>query len=120
MATDPNCPLCLENHLFEGDVIARTVQAYLSTNIKRPGAYLIIPLKHIEDPLQLPDGWWRNLQDLLPQTPNLLGAYNISLNLGRDAGQTLKHLHFWVIPRAGDTPASGKGLAQLIDEANQG
>lgn len=44
--------------------------------------------------------------------------YNISLNIGKLAGQTVKHLHFWVIPRYADTPSTGKGLACLIKDAN--
>jgi diadenosine tetraphosphate (Ap4A) HIT family hydrolase len=40
--------------------------------------------------------------------------YNLSLNVGEHAGQTVKHLHFWVIPRQPGLPTSGMGLATLV------
>ena len=53
------------------------------------------------------------------QVPTDLGHYNLSFNLGKHAGQSVKHLHLWIIPRNDDEPAAGRGLATLIEEANR-
>ena len=46
------------------------------------------------------------------------GSVSVSLNHGPDAGQTVPHFHFWVIARPAGEPASRKGMAKLLDEAN--
>ena len=114
----PDCPFCLGNNFFKGEILARTPHAYLARNEFSPGNYLINSEEHIEDPTQLPADWWENMNELLTKIPELKYDYNVSLNVGRQAGQTLKHLHFWVIPRIPGTPASGKGLARLMSEVN--
>lgn len=81
-------------------------------------SYLIIPAQHVESLLDLPDNWWQDFKAMLAQVPGLTGDYNLSLNYGKDAGQSLKHLHFWVIPRESGKPSSGKGFARLIAEAD--
>jgi diadenosine tetraphosphate (Ap4A) HIT family hydrolase len=116
---EPNCPFCLDNKLFEGEILARTPAAYLVANSFSPGNYLVIPTAHIEDPLQLPDDWWGAVKELLPQIADFPADYNLSLNLGRHAGQSVKHLHFWFIPRPAGHPASGRGLAGFIDDATK-
>lgn len=80
---------------------------------------LVVPREHIESPLQLPSDWWKSLTELLVQVPGLPESYNISLNYGKPAGQTRPHLHFWVIGRLEDEPASGIGLARLIKLYNE-
>jgi diadenosine tetraphosphate (Ap4A) HIT family hydrolase len=81
-------------------------------------SYLIIPAGHYESLLDLPDNWWQDMKSLLGRVPGLAGDYNLSLNYGKNAGQSLKHLHFWVIPREDGKPSSGKGFARLIAEAD--
>jgi diadenosine tetraphosphate (Ap4A) HIT family hydrolase len=56
---------------------------------------------------------------MLEHVPGLRGDYDLSLNIGRAAGQTVKHLHFCVIPRAEGRASSGKGMARLIEEADK-
>ncbi|OYW42520.1 hypothetical protein B7Z28_01470 [Candidatus Saccharibacteria bacterium 32-45-3] len=43
---------------------------------------------------------------------------NISMNLGAEAGQTLDHLHIWLIRRLGGQRSSRKGLSALIHEVD--
>jgi len=117
----PECPFCLSNNLFKGAVLAESADAFLTENHARPDHYLIIPKLHIESPLDLSDTWWHDMKELMAIIPPLSDShYNISINVGHHAGQTVKHLHFWIVPRPADTPASGKGLASLIEVANQG
>lgn len=117
-SVEPDCPFCRTNGLLKGAVTAETDTAYLIEATFGSGNFLVIPTAHIESPLGLPDTWWKDVKTLLPKIPNLTSDYNLSFNLGKEAGQSLKHVHLWVISRIAGQPASGKGLARLIDEAN--
>ena len=119
MNTPTDCALCRANNQLKTEVVAETPGGYLIPAITSPGNFLIIPNAHIESPQDLPDSWWSDVKTLLASMPDQPSQYNISLNIGQAAGQRIKHLHFWVIPRAGGQPASGKGLALLIQEANE-
>jgi diadenosine tetraphosphate (Ap4A) HIT family hydrolase len=114
-----NCPLCRSNNLLKVDVIAEVEDGYIVPAYNSPGNFLIIPADHTESPTDLPDTWWATFKQLLAKAPGPLDQYNISLNYGNNAGQTVSHLHFWLIPRTAGKPASGRGLASLIDSANQ-
>jgi diadenosine tetraphosphate (Ap4A) HIT family hydrolase len=114
-----SCPFCRNNNLLKGNFIAESEDAYLIENAFFPGNFLIIPSSHVEDPLKLPSTWWRDVAQLLTQIPTPLTDYNLSFNIGTQAGQTLKHLHLWIVPRAADEPASGKGLITLINFRNE-
>jgi diadenosine tetraphosphate (Ap4A) HIT family hydrolase len=114
-----HCPLCPQNGLLKEPIVAQTKGAYLMPAHSSPANYLIVPLAHTESPHDLPDDWWASVKELLAKVPGLGDHYNISINLGRNAGQTVKHIHFWIIPRDGDKPSSGKGFASLIHEADR-
>jgi len=120
MSAEPNCPLCPDNKLLEVPITAQNDAAYLIPARGSDTNYLIIPKEHIEDPAKLADDWWQDLKPLLDKVPGRGENYNISLNIGQVAGQRVPHLHFWIIPRQSDTPSSGKGLAILITEKDQG
>lgn len=117
-AIPAECPFCRNNQLLKSPVLAESDGAYLTENLFFPGNYLIIPSNHIESLTDLPDSWWKDVKALLPRIPNSAPDYNLSFNIGKHAGQTIKHLHLWIIPRAADQPASGKGLATLINAHN--
>jgi diadenosine tetraphosphate (Ap4A) HIT family hydrolase len=114
-----DCPFCRSNGLLKSEVIAESEGAYMIPALQSPGCYLIIPTGHAETIADLPDTWWRDIKALLPKVPELTASYNLSFNIGAEAGQTVKHLHLWVIPRPAHTPSSGKGLARLLSEANK-
>lgn len=119
LKTQPGCGFCRSNNSLDGEVIAESANAYLIQAGTSPDNYLIIPNAHVESIAELADDWWKEVKWLLPKVPHLLPDYNLSLNIGRQSGQTMPHLHFWVISRAPGLPASGKGFARLISEANQ-
>lgn len=118
MSTPLDCPLCRQNNLLKERVIAETDGAYLIPAHSSPGNFLIIPEHHVEQIADLPDDWWYHMRTLISKTPHITDNFNISINCGKNAGQTVKHLHFWVIPRAGGAVSSGKGFARLIAEAD--
>jgi diadenosine tetraphosphate (Ap4A) HIT family hydrolase len=114
----PECPFCRQNNLLDGEVLASSDKAYAIESKFTQNCYLIIPEDHVESLTDLPDNWWGEFKAVLSQL-TMHGDYNLSLNYGRAAGQTLKHLHFWVIPRTETGHAGGKGLARLIQEVDQ-
>lgn len=115
----PECALCLQNGLMKGDILAQSDSAFAIVPHNNEGCYLIIPTQHAETLLELPDNWWSSFKDILSKLPDVSTDYNLSLNYGKNAGQTAKHLHFWIIKRSETGKAAGKGLARLIDETNQ-
>lgn len=115
----PLCKLCRSNGLLKGDIVAEAEEAYLVESLYGSHNFLIIPNVHAESIGQLSDTWWASVKQLVPHIPNLPDDYNLSLNIGSEAGQTIKHLHFWVIPRFSGQVASTKGLASLIDTVNE-
>ncbi len=117
-ASRKECPFCRSNGALKGQVLFSSDGAYLIESLSNPKCYLIVPETHIESLSELPDTWWRDLKTVLRHVPGLTCDYNVSINIGKQAGQTVRHLHFWVIPRAAGQAASGKGFARLIDEAN--
>ena len=118
-STPSNCPLCRQNNLLKEIVIADTADAYLIRAYNSPGNYLLIPTQHTESLADLPDNWWVSVKALLTHLPDLGNDYNIAINIGAQAGQSIKHIHFWVIPRSDGQAASSKGFARLIEEVNQ-
>ncbi|HUD11958.1 MAG TPA: Sua5/YciO/YrdC/YwlC family protein [Candidatus Saccharimonadia bacterium] len=113
------CVFCRSNGRLKGEIIAAADGGFLIRAQSNPGDFLIVPDTHVETLAELPDTWWADVKELLIQVPDLLPDYNISINIGPVAGQTVKHLHFWVIPRSANDSASGKGFARLIEEAGQ-
>lgn len=114
----PECTFCRSNGKLKGQVTAETEDAYLIEAAYGSKNYLIIPSAHVESIYDLSDTWWSDVKALVPKIPNFTKDYNLSFNIGEEAGQTIRHLHFWVIPRVAGQPASRKGFARLIDEAN--
>jgi len=96
------------------EVLHETAGGFLVPALGDGGNYLIVPEVHAEEPGELPDAWWTDFKELFAKVPIDKAHYNLSLNVGEHAGQTVKHLHFWVIPRQAGLPTSGKGLATLI------
>jgi hypothetical protein len=119
MHSQPNCPFCLSNDLFEGEILAESAGGFATTARGNEDYYLLIPRAHVESIADVPDDWWADFKALLAKL-DIPEPYNLSLNIGGIAGQTLKHLHFWIIPRAADTPSSGQGLATLIKRVDTG
>jgi histidine triad (HIT) family protein len=79
--------------------------AFLDINPRNPGHTLVIPKKHYETILDMPDG---ELGDLLLMVKKVASAVKESMKAdgisvgqsnGRAAGQVIPHVHFHVIPR---------------------
>lgn len=116
MSVAKDCKFCRSNGILQGEVLAETDGAYMIKAGQFEQYYLIIPSSHTESLDALPNDWWAKVKTLLANIEGL-EDYNLSINLGPTAGQTIKHIHFWVIPRSSDQLSSGKGLARLIEDA---
>ena len=86
-----------------------------------PGHLLIIPKRHITSPSDLSQTEWHDLRvvleeacSLLKTRDNQITGFNVGINIGSDAGQTIPHLHIHVIPRRpGDIPESKCGVRMV-------
>jgi len=90
----------------------------LRTN--RPGHLLLIPFRHVADFF---DAELAALLALVRDAKTLLDerfhpdGYNIGVNVGEAAGQTVMHLHVHVIPRyAGDVADPRGGVRGAVPE----
>lgn len=113
----PNCPFCLANGRAEATAISSCGRYYLSKDIGNNEHYLVIPVAHKQDILELDDDWFGALKELVPRIPwytSGVDGMNISINQGRRAGQRVQHLHWWVMYRDGS--GGELGLAGLIKE----
>lgn len=72
-----------------------------------PGHLLVIPLKHIKEYRELSKQEILHISRAIQGLQMLLDdlydphGYNIGFNQGRDAGASIEHLHFHIVPRYG-------------------
>jgi len=88
-----------------------------------PGHTLIIPRRHVGSFFEVTDEERADLMQLLAQARQGLeqefhpAGYNIGINDGAAAGQTVPHLHIHLIPRyPGDRPDPRGGVRWVIPD----
>jgi len=89
-----------------------------------PEHTLIVPQRHVADlfdldPEELRDIWrlLNQVREALSQDDPSIRAYNVGVNSGPEAGQTVPHAHVHLIPRReGDTPDPRGGIRGVIPE----
>jgi diadenosine tetraphosphate (Ap4A) HIT family hydrolase len=96
-----------------------------------PGQLLIVSKREVADYFSLNDVEQRALSELINEARKLIeqrilqegisqkppDGYNIGMNCGSAAGQTVMHFHCHVIPRyLGDTPNPRGGIRHCIPE----
>ena len=114
----PSCPFCHpDSVLLENDLI----YVIRDSNPVNPGHLLIIPKRHVADffltteaekaaMLSLLDTAKRHLNDKYAPA-----GYNVGINVGEAAGQTIPHVHLHLIPRYhGDTENPRGGVRGVI------
>ncbi len=116
------CPFCT---LPESRVILANHQAVAVADgfPISPGHTLIIPRRHVESIFELNAKEVNALIMLLAEAKNVLAdeqkpdGFNIGVNDGPAAGQTIPHLHIHLIPRfIGDRPDPRGGVRWIIPE----
>ena len=88
-----------------------------------PGHTLVIPRRHVGSFFEITEAERTGLMDLLFKSQVLLqsefapAGYNIGINDGASAGQTVPHLHIHLIPRfAGDVPDPRGGVRWVMPD----
>lgn len=120
---DPlTCPFC--NPLNEEIVLANNLcYARYDKYPVSPGHLLLIPFRHIPALFDATDAEQIALLALLREAKALLDGelhpdgYNIGVNVGPAAGQTVMHLHVHLIPRyTGDVEDPRGGVRGAVPE----
>ena len=90
-----------------------------------PGHALIIPFRHIESYFSATESEKRALWELVEDAKTLLDTkyrpdgYNIGVNVGKAAGQTVMHLHIHLIPRHSGDVANPRGGVRGVIPSRQ-
>ncbi|ASA76888.1 HIT family protein [Thermococcus sp. 5-4] len=120
------CPFCnakREAILYDDGIIRILVDSYPANR----GHLLVVPRRHVESPNELSpkekEALLRGIELAMEKLTRALrpDGFNVGINLGKAAGQTVPHLHVHVIPRwEGDCahPRGGvrKAVLDLEDE----
>jgi diadenosine tetraphosphate (Ap4A) HIT family hydrolase len=87
-----------------------------------PGHVLIIPFRHVETYFETTLEERQCISSLVDQARELVerqyapDGYNIGVNVGRVAGQSVPHTHIHFIPRyRGDTKKVGEGIRKVVE-----
>lgn len=121
MSAQP-CPFCppLSERILEAEELAF---AYRDAYPVSPGHALIVPRRHVTSWFLLHDAERASMLRLVDVTRELLIAsnhpdgFNLGINDGAAAGQTVPHVHLHVIPRyVGDSPDPRGGVRWVIPQ----
>jgi diadenosine tetraphosphate (Ap4A) HIT family hydrolase len=119
----PNCSFC--ERIRSDELIAHTGRAvaFRDSYPVSEGHTLVVPAEHEPDFFALPAETQAAAWELVAQVREQLAAefasdgFNVGLNDGKAAGQTVGHAHIHVIPRyAGDIPDPRGGVRWVIPE----
>lgn len=113
-----NCPFCHpDGIMFEND-LAYAIPDKYPVN---PGHLLIIPKRHVADFFLTTETEKVALLSLLDKAKHYLdgkhapAGYNVGINVGEVAGQTIPHVHLHLIPRyQGDMKNPRGGVRGVI------
>lgn len=115
------CPLC--DRIQNGEHLAASALAValLDAFPLNPGHTLIVPRRHIGGLFELSSEELAALWALVPVAKQVIDAqhsppgYNVGVNVGPAAGQTVAHVHVHLIPRyTGDVPDPRGGVRWVI------
>ena len=115
-----NCPFCtLDEQVITNDLAYARYDKYPVSN----GHMLIIPLRHVSNFFELTEKERKAVFELVDEVKVLLDkehkpdGYNIGINVGESAGQTVWHVHVHVIPRyKGDMNDPRGGVRGVIPD----
>ncbi|MCL4475325.1 MAG: HIT family protein [Nitrospirae bacterium] len=117
MSTCPFCSLPAEDILDENECAVAVRDSYPVSE----GHTLIITKRHVDDYFKLSEEEKKRALDLLERRKKAIDSefnpdgYNIGINIGALAGQTIFHVHIHLIPRIkGDIENGGGELKGVI------
>ena len=116
------CPFCTlpPERIIDSNDLALVIRDGYPVS---PGHTLVIPKRHIGSWFEITQAEQQALLDLLTKAKAILetefkpDGYNIGINDGPSAGQTVPHLHMHLIPRyKGDQEDPRGGVRWIIPE----
>jgi len=117
-----DCPFCDARDAELGNEL---VYARFDRYPVTPGHILLLPRRHVAGYFEATRAERAALLDLLDEAKALLDArfhpagYNIGVNVGAVAGQTIAHLHVHLIPRYEGDVANPRGGVRGVIPARQ-
>ena len=116
---DVLCPFC---QMCEQRIVMKNDCTYAVSDIApvSPGHGLIIPIRHVSRLEELNTHEWQSAGELLQRMRDFItekhspNGFNIGINDGKAAGQTVPHLHIHIIPRYNDDCADPTGGIRLL------
>ncbi len=88
-----------------------------------PGHMLVVPYRHFSDYFDATEAERREIWDVVQQARDLIvrehnpDGFNVGINIGRHAGQSIMHLHVHIIPRyEGDVENPKGGVRGVIPQ----
>jgi diadenosine tetraphosphate (Ap4A) HIT family hydrolase len=126
MIEETECIFCSEDNSGRVFIDDDLGYARWDKNPVSLGHALIIPRRHVLSFFELETRELIDLYELLQKAKRQIDGlhkpdgYNIGINQGSSAGQTVEHLHIHLIPRyKGDVPEPRGGIRHVIpDKAN--
>ena len=123
MAVNVNDPCLFCEFLKNKEIAAKTALAFdiFDGFPVNPGHVLVIPKRHVANYFELTTEEVLAIRDLLQRMKTEVDAkfhpdgYNIGVNVGADAGQSIFHVHVHLIPRyKGDVKNPRGGVRGVI------
>ncbi len=118
----PDCPFCEDR--LAGQIVDTYgyAVAILDKYPVTPGHHLILTQRHVDDYFSLSpierndiDHLIRILKNKIEKEDPTVTGFNLGVNIGASAGQTVFHVHLHLIPRRdGDTPEPRGGVRGVI------
>jgi len=116
---NPNCIFCKEeNPLIKNELVYAIFDKFPVTKFHA----LIIPKRHVETFFELTSDEKNHcfalidqVKEKLVQKDKTISGFNVGINIGKDAGQTIMHCHIHLIPRRkGDVVEPQGGIRNII------
>ena len=118
---EEDCPFCNIGEHVEVSFKADTAMAILDSFPISPGHALVIPKRHVADYFELTAEEQNELWQLVNRCKVILqdrfhpDGFNIGINVGEMAGQSIFHVHIHLIPRyEGDVKNPKGGVRHII------
>ncbi|PVY76855.1 diadenosine tetraphosphate (Ap4A) HIT family hydrolase [Tamilnaduibacter salinus] len=116
------CPFCSHPEELQTGVVLQNDYAHarLDAYPVSDGHLLIVPKRHAADWFDLTTEEQQAIMDLVEQGKQWLDAhyqpdgYNIGMNCGEAAGQTVRHMHCHLIPRHSGDVADPRGGVRWV------
>ena len=120
--SDRTCPFCRIPHeriLGQTPLVVTIADGFPVS----PGHTLVMPKRHIASPFEMTEAEmadiWRSIEQAAKQlrAKHRPDGFNIGVNDGAAAGQTVMHLHWHLIPRYhGDQPDPRGGVRRIFPD----